>query len=205
MTAVPSPVQTAALDVVGPAAAEIEKALPMLQPYLTPQTQADADYAGKLIGLLAAEVKGLEEKRATITRPLYVVRQSAYEAHMAACELFKPAIEPRELAIAALKAGVGAFLAAERKKAQEALAAAKTAEAIAKVEAPTVPKGLSAKVKRDYKVVDFDAVPMKYKMVTLNHALLAVDVDAGVESIPGVEIEAKTEVRRTGARGKATK
>lgn len=191
----PTPAEHA-LTILAPAVDDFEEARPSVEKLYHPQTQQEADWASHIADVIAAEVKDIEERWETVTKPLY-------QAHQAACALRRPAIEPRKAAIIAIKAGVGEFLDRSSREAEEALAlaaASGSAEAIANVEAPQVPKGLSAKVKRGYKVVDFDAVPMKYKMVTLNHALLAFDVDHGVEAIPGVEIEVKTEIRRTGGK-----
>jgi hypothetical protein len=185
-----------ALAILTPAVAEFELARPRVEALYHPQTQAEADFAGLVADEIAAEVKDLEERWSTVTTPLY-------QAHQAACAMRRPAIEPRKAAIVAIKAGVKAFLDAGRRQAEVELAAAAASgsvEAIANVEAPQVPKGMSARSHKKYRVVDEALVPSKFK--TINHALLANAIDAG-EVVPGVEIYFETEVRRTGVRGKA--
>lgn len=191
-------VDEAALAIITPAAAEISEAHPTIAELAASiDSQEAADQAQRWIDVLADEVKDLEARWGTVTKPLH-------QAHAAACALAKPAIVPRKEAIQLLKDGIAAWIDRDRKRAEAELAAAAASgstEAIANVEAPSVPKGLSARIKRSYRIVDAKLVPDKYKMVTINHATLAMDVDAGME-IPGVEVVVETEVRRIGSRGR---
>lgn len=85
---------------------------------------------------------------------------------------------------------------AERKKAQQereaALLANKPAAALPAVAEEAPPKVISTRKVKVWTVVDFDAVPNKYKKTIIDEDALDTDIKSGaVTAVPGVTIEIK--------------
>ena len=95
---------------------------------------------------------------------------------------------------------MAASLVRDRARAEAELAAAARAgdtRAIANVEAPEVPQGLSARSVVSWRLVDESKVPEEFWMRTLDGDKILAAVKAG-RAVPGVERIVETEIRRTG-------
>ena len=140
--------------------------------------QDSLDIAGELLQKIKGQIKALEVKRLSITKPLL-------EAKRAMDALFKPAKDAASRVEKLLKASMSKYVDAQTTARTAALQAGNHTEALA-VAQPTMPAGVSTRTLWRFEIVDPALVPRDYLVVDSARVQAHVNEHKSASAIPGI-------------------